>query len=451
MSDEKKLVSSSKGIGQLLNIGSGPVGEAQPGSGIEEVMAPDNLPIAEQATDSAEAVTVPQNVPVPAEPEKAPTDIHKVLEVPEAKAMAQSPEVSISEPWLLALKKAAPYLIVFLVGLGVFLYFLPDFSVTQLVSTGKLKIETLLKGKPTTPIQDLQKELAGDYGKWIKQFFFGVTDPEIVDMNVDVSGNGLSNFEKFLFDLNPKVYSTRGGMSDGEAIMKGINPWTGAVLSAEQKDLVAKYINPEVVSNRIAGTAHNPIQQKFARYVDPQSPYANGKRSDSNLIAPSTGQPPIDPSQLPNPAVPGQLEIPGLAVQVSVIWTTNVSDFDRDLKKGVVHYPGTAFPGLPGLSYISGHSSGYPWDQNQYKHIFKNLGDLTIGESFSITLQKNNGQRVRYSYGIERRGEYLPDDQTQFQAGQSESVVALSTCWPVGTTDKRLVLFGRLLNTENIK
>ncbi len=58
-------------------------------------------------------------------------------------------------------------------------------------------------------------------------------------MDTDVSGNGLSNFEKYLLNLNPKVYSTRGGTTgDGELVLQGTNPWTGKPFTDEQKTLV---------------------------------------------------------------------------------------------------------------------------------------------------------------------------------------------------------------------
>jgi sortase (surface protein transpeptidase) len=71
------------------------------------------------------------------------------------------------------------------------------------------------------------------------------------------------------------------------------------------------------------------------------------------------------------------------------------------------------------------------------------------GTSFSITLTTNEGKKVRYNYVVERRGEYAAADQAQF-VNTADSMVALSTCWPVGTTARRLVLFAKLTQTQNL-
>lgn len=145
--------------------------------------------------------------------------------------------------------------------------------------------------------------------------------------------------------------------------------------------------------------------------------------------------------------IPGTLEIPSINVIVPLIWTKDTKDFDADLKKGVVHYPGTALPGEPGTAYISGHSSGYAWDASPYKKIFSKLGDVPDYSSFTMTLTLTDGTKIKQQYVVARRGIYKPDDQEQFK-NTAEPLVALSTCWPVGTTKDRLVLFGKLVSTE---
>lgn len=446
MSDDKKYPASTKGIGALLNLGDDHGGAT--GHGLEEVMAPENLPISPEKPQAHDAKTV-SPVSDAKQTSSEPVNVQSILGVKNEGGEDVEKSLADHSPLLNLLKKSTPYLIVFIAGFVIFIFFFQDFSVTKILDKNRLKIQDLVKSKASNGIEELQKQLSGDYDKWIAQFFFAVKDTDIVDMDVDVSGNGLTNFQKFLFDLNPKVYSTRGGMGDGEALIKGINPWTGAALSAEQKDLVSKYINSEVINNRIAGAITNKSQNKFSRYVDPDSPYYKSSAVNTNLTAPPTGVPPEAQGQGVNFSIPGKLDIPALSVSVPLIWTSNVKNFDADLKKGVVHYPGTASPGEPGVGYISGHSSGYAWDKNKYKTVFAQLGDLKIGDTFTIFVQKNNGEQVVYRYAIENRGEYDPGDQAQF-IGDTGSVVALSTCWPIGTTDRRLVLFGRLFSTDEV-
>src|SRR5690606_28159539 len=105
-------------------------------------------------------------------------------------------------------------------------------------------------------------------------FFFAVNDDSITSMDADVSGNGLSNFEKYLLNLNPKVYSSRGNNEpDGQLVIEDINPWTGKPFSDAQRELVDKYINKELISNRITAAALTQGVTKFAEYVSTDSPY----------------------------------------------------------------------------------------------------------------------------------------------------------------------------------
>jgi sortase A len=143
----------------------------------------------------------------------------------------------------------------------------------------------------------------------------------------------------------------------------------------------------------------------------------------------------------------GRLEIPSLGINVPVIWTKNTKNFETDLQKGVVHYPGTALPGQIGTTYISGHSSNYAWAKGEYNKVFSKLGDLPDNSSFIVTVVQKNGQDARLHYVVIKRKEFSPTDQEQFR-NTGDSLVALSTCWPIGSTKSRLVVFGKLTQVE---
>ena len=131
-----------------------------------------------------------------------------------------------------------------------------------------------------------------------------------------------------------------------------------------------------------------------------------------------------------------------------IVWSQDPKNFDADLQCGVVHYPGTALPGQIGTTYIAGHSSNYPWAKGSYNQIFSTLGKLANNTSFKITVTQTNGKTVTFDYVVTSSKQFSPTDQAQF-ANTGKSIVALSTCWPVGSTAKRLVVFGQLTQTEN--
>ncbi|HEX3099651.1 MAG TPA: sortase [Patescibacteria group bacterium] len=376
--------------------------------------------------------------------------------------------------FLWAVKSVLPYVVIFAIGLGLYFFYFSDFSINSLFKSNQLTIESVAVNNKD--LDKLKKDQATAYSAWMKQFFFEVNDDDIISMDTDVSGNGLTNFEKYLLNLNPKVYSTRGSNDgDGQLVLQNINPWTGKPFTDQQKELVDKYINKELISNRITAAALSRGVTKFAQYVSTDSPYYI---DPANLAQVSQNNPTTTPSEVAsnqaaaqaaqqasnnagsnnslnlnsgsgiNLAIAGKLDIPANNISVPLTWTKDVKDFDADLKKGLVHYPGTVMPGEIGTSYISGHSSGYIWDHSPYKTVFAVLGQVKDGTSFTITATQNDGKIVIFHYVVDHRGEYQADDQAQF-VNTADSIVALSTCWPVGTTARRLVLFAKLTQTEH--
>ncbi len=331
-------------------------------------------------------------------------------------------------------KKIAPYLAVFGVGVFIYYFYFTDFSFKS-VFTNFSSFEQ--SEQKNTAMDELIAENRSQYEVWMRQFYFDITDASILDPYADHSGNGLNNFQKYLLNLNPKEYDSLNlGMSDGQAVVQGIDPSTGKDFSDTKQSLIDKYFDLEAISNKLAaGTVADVIasNENSARQVlgvqTAQASYVEnslGLNTDAEII----------------------LNIPSLNITVPIVWTKDTKDFDNDLKNGVVHYPGTSTPGDIGTSYISGHSSNFSWSKGKYNQIFVKLDQLKEGETFTITATNFDGTKVKLHYVVKRQAEFQPNDQEQF-INTSKSVVALSTCWPPGTTARRLVVFGELNQTQN--
>jgi len=372
-----------------------------------------------------------------------------------------------------ALKSITPYIVVFSVALFMYFFFFSssgfnfDFikgwtgSVTRTVETPKQNLLT-----------DLQKENLDAYNKWILGFYYDVSDSKVLDPNGDNSSNGLSNFQKFLLNLNPKSYDTLGlGAADSETLDKGTNPLSGGKLTESQKSIIDKYFDMEVVMNRLAlaqlekngsvagavivnasstqvqsnsGYSSFPISQggsQSATSQDNQGQAVLDSTSQSTQ-QPVSGMPMADGVEI-DANIPGRLEINSLKINAPLMWSSDPKNFDRDLQSGVIHYPGTALPGQIGTTYISGHSSNYAWAKGNYNNVFTHLNDLADNTSFKITVVQKNGKDAVLHYVVVGRQEYKPTDQAQFR-NTGDSLVALSTCWPIGSTAKRLVVYGKL-------
>lgn len=363
------------------------------------------------------------------------------------------------------LKNTLPYLVVF--AAGIFLYFF-FFSKVDFSGLFKAKQTTVQTPKQSVLAQLEQQNLAS-YQTWIAGFYYDVSDSKVTDPEADNSGNGLTNFQKYLLNLNPKSYDTLGlGRADSQTLALGLNPLTGSPLTDNQKQLLDKYFDMELVMNRLTlNRLQNPSQVAGASTFSngsmndnfgfsAQSAQANVSGSNNNYnyninnsnsaYAPEANSMGINSIEV-DQNVPGRLQVPSLKIDAPILWSSDPKNFDKDLQSGVVHYPGTALPGQIGTAYISGHSSNYIWAKGNYNHIFTYLGNLADNASFQVTVTQKNGKQAILHYVVTGRQEYAPDDIAQFQ-NRGDSTVALSTCWPVGSTAKRLVVFGKVTQIE---
>lgn len=351
-------------------------------------------------------------------------------------------------PRMKKLAKLLPYLAVFVAGVAIY-YFLFHSSGFGISLGGMAKSVSGAAAPKETALAQLQKQGLADYYQWIGQFYYDVSDASILDPNRDNSGNGLTNFQKFLLNLNPKSYDTMGlGLADSQALAEGLNPLTGGQLTDAQKKIVAQYFDLEVASNRLAlANLHNAQNVAGAEVISLGQWFRGSSTLPAALKQPSEINAPATDQLQVNTSIPGRLEIPSLNINTPIIWTKDAKDFDNDLQSGVVHYPGTALPGESGTSYLSGHSSNYLWAKGNFNQVFSKLGDLAVGSSFKVTVIQKNGRDAVLHYAVTSKKEFAPADQEQFRS-QGKSMVALSTCWPINSTAKRLVAFGELIKVE---
>lgn len=382
-----------------------------------------------------------------------------------------------------------PYLGVFVVGVVVYYVFFSGST------TGTQLLKNVQKKQPTEAelrVKSFDQLKAGEsasYLAWISGFYFRISDDSILGMD-RVAPNRLTNFENYLLKLNPKTNDVRRtGITDAESVLNGVDPYTGLPLTDAQKDIVAQVFDQAAIRARISGQAVGPevnlrgleIAKAQAQGIDTAHYFAEPAVPVAQPVPVATPKPtpaPVAPTPAPvtpkpvtqkpvttvaptpapgsatgmgtcnvNTNIPGRIEIPTMGVNVPIIWTTDPKNFDNDLKTGVVHYPGTPMPCDVGRAYISGHSSNYSWVKANYNQVFAKLNQLKPGTTFKITVVDMNGKDIRLHYVVTSQKEFAADDQAQF-ANTAVSEVALSTCWPLNTTKRRLVAFARLDRIE---
>lgn len=117
----------------------------------------------------------------------------------------------------------------------------------------------------------------------------------------------------------------------------------------------------------------------------------------------------------------------------------NYADYINALKLGVAHAKGTVFPGQIGNSYLFAHSVGNFWEVNQWNAVFYLLKELKPGDEIDLFYQGK-----RYVYIVYNTRIVDPSDTEFLSTISNFPMVTLQTCWPPGTTLKRLLVFARL-------
>jgi sortase A len=138
-----------------------------------------------------------------------------------------------------------------------------------------------------------------------------------------------------------------------------------------------------------------------------------------------------------------QLEINKIYVSAPIIFNvdgSNKKEYNNALEKGVAHLKGTALPGQNGTSFIFGHSSYYLYESGNYKKVFANLNKLKNGDVITI-----KGQQTKFDYKVVEKSIVKPNDLEVTKQNYQTKELILMTCWPVGTTEKRLIVLANLL------
>lgn len=130
------------------------------------------------------------------------------------------------------------------------------------------------------------------------------------------------------------------------------------------------------------------------------------------------------------------LTIPDLGINNSTVVTTHT-----DLKKSLIHYPGTALPGDLGNTVIFGHSV-LPqfYNPKNYLTIFSTLHTLKKGSEIVIT-----SDNVIYRYVITDMYEVTPENLTPLAQSFDSRRLTLITCTPPGTYLRRLIVKAELI------
>lgn len=119
----------------------------------------------------------------------------------------------------------------------------------------------------------------------------------------------------------------------------------------------------------------------------------------------------------------------------------NKNEYIEVLKKGVAQAKGTAFPDEKGNIFIFAHSTDSPLNMQSYNAVFYLINKLETGDSIFITFKGRY-----YKYVVEDKKIINPSDVNYLKSSDRNQTLTLMTCWPPGTTLKRLLILSQLVN-----
>jgi sortase A len=105
----------------------------------------------------------------------------------------------------------------------------------------------------------------------------------------------------------------------------------------------------------------------------------------------------------------------------------------------VVKYPTTPNPGDGGNTFLFGHTSQEYWKNNKYGTVFRNIPQLKAGDLIQVVREGE-----LYEYRVIQTEivapKYVNDTYLQY-AAEGKEYLTLMGCYPIGRTDKRIMVF----------
>mgnify|MGYP000996772201 CR=1 FL=1 len=176
------------------------------------------------------------------------------------------------------------------------------------------------------------------------------------------------------------------------------------------------------------------LQYNRVLFANVEAYISPGNIDPQNLI--------VDPSTTTAVGPDPKIIIPKINVNIPIVWTAVASDqnsLNKAMNDGAAWFniPGAnARPGQVGNSVFSAHSSNDWLDQSDYKFAFARLEQMKEGDTVYI-----NYNSKRYVYTVTHTKVVLPTQVDALVFPTDKPVMTLITCVPLGTADKRLLVF----------
>jgi LPXTG-site transpeptidase (sortase) family protein len=179
----------------------------------------------------------------------------------------------------------------------------------------------------------------------------------------------------------------------------------------------------------------------------PSLPLA-AERADAflNINSIDTKQPFPPIAQATEVAEGNWIRIPSIGVNVPLAESPSLGDKDvlATLDRGAALYPNGILPGRIGNTFISAHSTGEPW-KGKYRFAFLKIDQIKPGHVIHLDY---SGTRYTYKVTHNRIVKPLPDFYVR--SDRPVPTVSLMACWPLWSTNERMLIHGELTNITHL-
>ena len=132
-------------------------------------------------------------------------------------------------------------------------------------------------------------------------------------------------------------------------------------------------------------------------------------------------------------------------IYANAVIVSGIDPFDEDaaraaLKGGIAHARWSSLPDLAGNVFLFSHIDSGTFDANRTNTVFFLINKLEKGEEIDIYYKKE-----LYKYIVIDKKVLSASDVDYLSEPKSGKTVTIMTGWPAGTTFKRLLVIGELL------
>lgn len=155
-------------------------------------------------------------------------------------------------------------------------------------------------------------------------------------------------------------------------------------------------------------------------------------------VSKSAPQPMVTPTPIDQDF---SIQIPKIKINTKVIANINPFEpklYQQALTKGVAHAQGSSTPDKSGNIFIFAHSASSWYEANQFNAVFYLTSKLEKGDAIRLTYKNKS-----YDYQVSETKIVEANDVSYLANNESGSTLTLMTCWPPGTTAKRLLVIAK--------